>query len=389
MCSDSYSSSGQLPGPLIRPFPVSSTSATTISRLHDRAPVCNTDNTIRRRQHIVFKPAVRSLANVTSTDDLCSEESRKRVDEVIKHAWADSTAVLYSSAVKQFTNFCELESIPAQFRLPASESLLCAFAASYAGKYAGSSVYSKIAALKAWHNVQGFIWNGGARLRCVLNGVKNLTPSSSLRRPRSPITIAMLINLLERLEPKDGLDSAVACAAVLAFWGQCRLGELLPPSSSSTYTSVTPARSDVTYSRHDKDAISIHLPRTKTHRSGQDIIIVSQLEPLNPISLLRIHLRINGLPKSSPLFSYKSPRGLRVLTKTKFLQRCNNIWSTLGFPRATGHCFRIGGTTQLLLAGVSPEVIKVTGRWSSDSFLRYWRSLDIIAPLHLKNLSSS
>jgi hypothetical protein len=26
------------------------------------------------------------------------------------------------------------------------------------------------------------------------------------------------------------------------------------------------------------------------------------------------------------------------------------------------------------------------GRWSSDAFLRYWRSLELLAPLHIENL---
>jgi hypothetical protein len=74
------------------------------------------------------------------------------------------------------------------------------------------------------------------------------------------------------------------------------------------------------------------------------------------------------------------------LTKKLFLDRCNSIWSTYGYPRTTGHCFRIGGTTELLILGTPPDVVKVTGRWSSDSFLRYWRSLEEIAPLHIRNV---
>ena len=81
-----------------------------------------------------------------------------------------------------------------------------------------------------------------------------------------------------------------------------------------------------------------------------------------------------------------TPEGLRPLTKPVFLQRCNDIWHPLGYPRTTGHCFRIGGTTELLIAGTPPDVVKATGRWSSDSFMRYWRSLDDIAPRYIRRL---
>ncbi|EJD43119.1 hypothetical protein AURDEDRAFT_44117, partial [Auricularia subglabra TFB-10046 SS5] len=61
------------------------------------------------------------------------------------------------------------------------------------------------------------------------------------------------------------------------------------------------------------------------------------------------------------------------LTKTAFLSRLNEIWMATGMKKVSGHCFRIGGTTALLRAGVPPEVVKTAGRWKSDSFLRYWR----------------
>ncbi|KAF8573516.1 hypothetical protein K439DRAFT_1250648, partial [Ramaria rubella] len=63
------------------------------------------------------------------------------------------------------------------------------------------------------------------------------------------------------------------------------------------------------------------------------------------------------------------------LTCSAFLNRCNQIWTAQGYPRSTGHSFRIGGTMELLLTGVHPDVVKAMGQWSSDSFLVYWRSL--------------
>ncbi|EJD33534.1 hypothetical protein AURDEDRAFT_49262, partial [Auricularia subglabra TFB-10046 SS5] len=61
------------------------------------------------------------------------------------------------------------------------------------------------------------------------------------------------------------------------------------------------------------------------------------------------------------------------LTKRAFMARLNEIWGQAGMQRVSGHCFRIGGTTALLRAGVAPEVVKTAGRWKSDAFMRYWR----------------
>jgi hypothetical protein len=49
------------------------------------------------------------------------------------------------------------------------------------------------------------------------------------------------------------------------------------------------------------------------------------------------------------------------LTRRKFLQRCNEIWTMRNLPRSTGHEFRIGGTTHLLLSGLPPDVVKALG----------------------------
>ncbi|EJD40430.1 hypothetical protein AURDEDRAFT_44383, partial [Auricularia subglabra TFB-10046 SS5] len=74
------------------------------------------------------------------------------------------------------------------------------------------------------------------------------------------------------------------------------------------------------------------------------------------------------------LFAYRDANeNLVPLTKRAFLSRLNEIWQAAGMASVSGHCFRIGGTTALLRLGVDVEVVKLSGRWKSDSFLRYWR----------------
>ena len=94
---------------------------------------------------------------------------------------------------------------------------------------------------------------------------------------------------------------------------------------------------------------------------------------------------INQHHPNLPLLAHSTPSGPRMLMKATFLARCNQIWTTSGYPGMTGHSFRIGGTTELLTSGIPPDVVKSIGRWSSDSFLRYWRDLETTAPLHARN----
>jgi hypothetical protein len=51
-----------------------------------------------------------------------------------------------------------------------------------------------------------------------------------------------------------------------------------------------------------------------------------------------------------------------------------------------GHSFWIGGTTELLCCGVPPEVVKMAGCWSLDSFLQYWQKPKDILPMHIQDV---
>ena len=327
-----------------------------------------------------------SFFDVVGSSSLLSPHSRHRVANTIKNGWAKSTVKRYSSSIKQYIRFCDMEGIPDHLRFPADEFVLCAFAASSAGVYARSTPRNQLSALKAWHIAHNLSWNGSSRLRYVLNGVHNLTPRGSKHPLRPPVTARMIIQLIQHLNLDSPLDIAIASCATMAFWGQCRLGELLPSSVLVLLSILFPLRSSLKRSTRDPKAHIVRLPHTKTHPEGQDIVLVDQCDPINPLALLARHLQINNIPQDAFLFSYNTPEGLKPLTKSLFLQRCNEIWHPLGYPRTTGHCFRIGGTTELLIAGVPPDVVKATGRWSSDSFMRYWRSLDDIAPRYIRRL---
>lgn len=53
-----------------------------------------------------------------------------------------------------------------------------------------------------------------------------------------------------------------------------------------------------------------------------------------------------------------------------------------------GHAFRIGGATELLLEGVSPDIVQVQGRWKSQAFLEYWRRIESILPLFISTATN-
>jgi hypothetical protein len=169
-------------------------------------------------------------------------------------------------------------------------------------------------------------WKGSTCLRYVLNRVHNLAPHGSKWHPCPSVNSTMTLQLIGHLDLEDPLDAAVVACATMAFWGQCCLGKLFPLSSSNLLSTSFPVCSGFKRSECNPLSCVIHLPHTKTHRHGQDIVLVDQCSAINLISLLKRHLHINNIPNNSHLFSYASTKGLSSLTKSRFLHRCNGTW---------------------------------------------------------------
>ena len=192
---------------------------------------------------------------------------------------------------------------------PADEFVLCTFMASSFGRHAGGTPRSRLSALKAWHATHNIEWKGSSRLCYVLNRVKNFAPGSSRRPPCPPVNSDMLVRLINSLDLSSPLDAALAACAMMAFWGQCQLGELLPLSSSSLPPAALPLCSDFKRSLKKPYSCILRLPWTKTHHHGQDVVLVNQCPPINLISLLKNHIRVNGVHHDDFLFSFTSTTG--------------------------------------------------------------------------------
>lgn len=93
-----------------------------------------------------------------------------------------------------------------------------------------------------------------------------------------------------------------------------------------------------------------------------------------------------SMRNEAPLFAYTTEGGgWEAWSRDDMLNACNEIWARVGLESVLGHSFRIGNTTELLLQGISPDIVAAQGRWKSRaSFLRYWRKIDSILPTFLR-----
>jgi hypothetical protein len=202
----------------------------------------------------------------------------------------------------------------------------------------------------------------------------------------------MLEDLNRGLSRSSGLDICIRAICLLSFFSQLRIGEILPPSQdlrkfdSTRYATFA----HIAESTAANGACNLHLPWSKTQKGrGDDVWIPRQEAPLDPIHAVHKHFVKNRLNIDHPLAAYRDDRNdIRTLTRSKLVRRINDILraTNKGYPRVSGHCFRIGGTTFYLVSGVPPDMVKKFGRWRSQAFLEYWRCLDYLGAIHIDML---
>ena len=82
--------------------------------------------------------------------------------------------------------------------------------------------------------------------------------------------------------------------------------------------------------------------------------------------------REHGVPEDRPLFCHRDGS---AITTEEVRQCVRSLMAAAGRDPALygGHSLRIGGASAALAAGVSPQLIRLMGRWSSDIYEIYCR----------------
>jgi hypothetical protein len=291
-----------------------------------------------------------------------------RWQQVLAASVDEGTHGLYGAGLLRFNHFCDLHNIPERHRMPASEELLSIFISSYgAGHVASGTVSTWLAGLQLWHAFNNAPWHGAALLSRTRKGVSKLTPPTSHRLPRDPVSFNHMLALRASLDLSNTRDVAIWAAACTAWRDCARLEKLLVDSPSK----FTPSR-HVTRgcekkrgtSTNNHNYLQFKVPWTKTRRAlGDWITSTETFDDVNAVAAIEHHLVINaGVPDSAPLFAYRTESVWAHLTRSDFMDRCNTIWTAAGMGALNGHGFRIGGTTHLLLQGVDPWVVMKQGR---------------------------
>lgn len=326
--------------------------------------------------------------NHTRRTYLVSSNATQTLREVALKSLEANTRKNYGAGLLRFNQFCDCHNITEQHRMPASDDVITAFVAHWCGIVARSTIDTWLAGLAFWHALNGAPWPSGRLIRIICTAAQKMQPRSKPKRP--PVTVDHLRALHKHLDHSNTFDVAVFATATLAFWGVRRLGELTIPSKNSFNPERHVARTAKRRLRTTPkgvDFYSLTLPWSKTTNvAGLEITFTDCDDATSPVPAFTRHLMLNShIPSAAPLMSYESTAasGWAPLTRDWFLERCNSIWSKSDMTTLTGHSFRIGGATELLLRGTPPDIVAAQGSWKSRAFLEYWRKVDHILPLFI------
>jgi hypothetical protein len=256
-----------------------------------------------------------------------------------------------------------------------------------------SVVRKYLAAVRAWHITQG--WppplsdDDHDRINWSLRGLENI--QGNRKRPlRPPITIDMLRALRASLDLNIPFEACIWAMALCAFWGMMRFGEVSVTTRNAFNSTKHLTRKDAHFGvdLDGKPYARLDLPSAKTAKPGeiQSVFLVPQNE-LCPIDALQNLARVVPAGPNDPLFSWRDRHGdIRPMVKTKAITHINAVLKTWGWGTAFGHSFRIGGASFYLSQKVSPEIVRIAGRWRSLAYEAYIRAFEQIASRHLGGL---
>ncbi|KAJ6611708.1 hypothetical protein B0H10DRAFT_2055371 [Mycena sp. CBHHK59/15] len=306
-------------------------------------------------------------------DNIAGPAAFQKFIEVMLLGLDEGTRSNYGAGLLRFTQFCDMLSIREEARMPASAHLLAIFASDAAGYTSDSTLSNWLAGLKTWHDINGAQWEGETpKMKRVKAGVKKLVPATSKWAKRPPVTLEHMYALYISLVLTNCKDTQYGLNKA-AFH----------PSHHVT------RGEEVHFETHTSGkAVStgFRIPWTKvTKEEGADICVSKPEPALFTQYAMRQHLHANKrVPPHASLFAYeKDGGGHHNMTKTEYLTRVNDVWRNKGLLTVNGHSVQIGGTTELLLRGVNPDIVAQQGRWSSHSFSLYWRKIQTILPLFI------
>lgn len=241
-----------------------------------------------------------------------------------------------------------------------------------------SSLRSNLAAISFFHKINGFKDPCSSfSVKQVLKGAEKLTNRNyNYLLPVSKDLLHNLILVLPKITSNIYDNIMYKSLFLLTYYCCLRAGEAVHSNS----TDHTLCLHQVTISNTtDGNTLSINF---ESYKHSKNHTPKSLLHSTNctfcPVSATLAYLLIRG-KTPGPLFINKNSIPLHRKNFSSMLKNCFTALN-LDNTRYNTHSLRIGRATDLDILGVEHKIIKQTGRWNSNSYLKYIRNSSFRIP---------
>ena len=303
------------------------------------------------------------------------ENLQRELNSLIKASAAESTWKTYKTVVESLSKFRTLYGFSENW--PVSIDVLLHYIAYLScNGFSSSTVTTYISAISHFHKLNGFYDHTKSFLVIkAVEGFRRKTPKRS--DIRVPISLSLLKKLIGSLTYvcKSSYESSMSASAFsLAFFGFLRVGEFTADKKSECGSHIIQFEDFSFVNSRDSTDLHLNIRSSKTDQTGAmtTLIICSNSDrSICPVRLLQTYLNIRHRSLNSPLYIHFDGSFLSRYQFCSVLQRALSFCKIPDHIRS--HSFRIGAATEASLMGISDEVVKKWGRWSSGAFRNYIR----------------
>ena len=288
----------------------------------------------------------------------------------------------YTTGVNEFVTFTALfrNHLNVYPYFPISDDTLATFVVWESQFIAPASIKSYLAGVRAWQ-----MWNGHAfpamkeRLPVfqAFQGLKRYFGAPSVSKLE--VTPSMLLRIYGLLDFNDPNQHAIWAAMLLAYYATLRKDNISVGKASSFNPRANLTLSDLELNPTEMTGL-LHIKHAKQnqffdrshsipiHGYGGKLCVITAL-----LSMLKATSAANRTGDSA-LFQIRGAKGKWApMTHSHFTTTFKKLATAARYDASkfAGHSFRRGSATRLFRLGVSPELIKWQGDWSSDAWERY------------------
>lgn len=303
--------------------------------------------------------------------------------QLLLNSIAPSTKVTYDTALRCYKKYC-LMALPAynvglSLLPPLTEEILMNFSSHCHNhlRLSYSTIKLYLCGLKFHYNIMGVplpLFINFTRLQLLLRGIKRT--SSHTRPQRLPITGNILFVLCSKLDTgvfSPFLDKMLKAVFVTAFFGFLRCaeftcGDIFDPDYNLCVSDIS--------LNEEPALLKLKQSKTDPFRQGVFIKLFCTGTAICPRCQLINYLSIRN--HYVPIKTHKDPLFVlsdgSALSRSTFLKMFKQTFQVANLPldNYTGHSFRIGAaTSSAATMCIGDHMIKVLGRWKSDSYCRY------------------